>query len=167
MKMLKIYVEDIVVPFIDGKLEPLYKHLEKPKSHVRLLFADFSSAFNKMQPHILIERLASYFKLPDQLLVLLLDFLTDRIQQVLVNGHIKNTKVSNTGSPMGCILSPLLFIMYTHTCRASQEGSCGGCMWSVCCWWLVYSLTWPESDWLDSGWVGLHTCGAEQSWHRG
>ena len=33
-------------------------------------------------------------------------------------------------------------------------------MWSVCCWWLVYSLTWPESDWLDSGWVGLHTCGA-------
>ena len=30
----------------------------------------------------------------------------------------------------------------------------------VCCWWLVYSLTWPESDWLDSGWVGLHTCGA-------
>ena len=33
-------------------------------------------------------------------------------------------------------------------------------LWSVCCWWLVYSLTWPESDWLDSGWVGLHTCGA-------
>ena len=30
----------------------------------------------------------------------------------------------------------------------------------VCCWWLVYSLTWPESDWLDSGWVGLHTWGA-------
>ena len=41
------------------------------------------------------------------------------------------------------------------------------CVWSVCCVdWLVYSLTWPESDWLDSGWVGLHTCGAwEQSWH--
>ena len=37
---------------------------------------------------------------------------------------------------------------------------CGGCLWSVCCWWLVYSLTWPESDWLDSGWVRLHTCGA-------
>ena len=45
---------------------------------------------------------------------------------------------------------------------------CGGCLWSVCCWWLVYSLTWPESDWLDSGWVGLHNCGAwEQSWHPG
>ena len=32
---------------------------------------------------------------------------------------------------------------------------CVGDMWRVfvdcvCCWWLVYSLTWPESDWLDS-----------------
>ena len=36
-----------------------------------------------------------------------------------------------------------------------MEGVC-----RVCCWWLVYSLTWPESDWLDSGWVGLHTWGA-------
>ena len=28
-------------------------------------------------------------------------------------------------------------------------------------------LTWPESDGLDSGWVGLQTCGAAQSWHPG
>ena len=35
-----------------------------------------------MQPHILIDHLASYFKLPDWFLVLLLDFLTNRIQQV-------------------------------------------------------------------------------------
>ena len=41
-----------------------------------------------------------------------------------------------------------------------QQWDCGGCVWSVCCWYLVYSLTWPESDWLDSGWVGLHTWGA-------
>lgn len=38
----------------DAKLfipDNIYKHLEKPKSHTRLLFADFSSAFNKMLPH--------------------------------------------------------------------------------------------------------------------
>lgn len=101
----------------------MYKHLEKPKSHVRLLFADFSSAFNKIQPHILIERLASYFKLPDVLLMLCLDCLTDRIQQVWVDGLMSSTKVTNTGSPQGCVLSHLLFIMYIHSCRTSQEGS--------------------------------------------
>ena len=80
-------------------LDKVYKHLETPKTHVRLLFADFSSAFNKMQPHILIERLASYFNLPHQLLTLVLNLLTDRTQQVLVNGIMSNTSVSNTGSP--------------------------------------------------------------------
>lgn len=46
-------------------LDKIYKHLEKPKDDVRLLFADFSSAFNKMQPHVSIKRLVSYFNLPD------------------------------------------------------------------------------------------------------
>lgn len=55
-------------------LDRLYKQLEKPSAHARLLFSDFPSAFNKMQPHILIERLTSYFYLPDQILLLLLHF---------------------------------------------------------------------------------------------
>lgn len=104
-------------------LDTLYKHLEKPQSHARLLFADFSSAFNKMQPLILIERLASYFNLSDQLLALFLNFLTDRTQRVLVNGVTSKTQVSNTGSPQGCVLSPLLFILYTDSCRSFKEDS--------------------------------------------
>ena len=104
-------------------LDCVYKHLEKPNSHAKILFADFSSAFNKMQPHILIEHLASHFKLPDQLLRLFLDFLTDRVQQVSVNGHMSTSVISSTGSPQGCVLSPLLFIMYTDSCRSPQESS--------------------------------------------
>ncbi len=107
VKNLEKILKDEVLTLVEGKLDPLqfayqrnkgvddaklfildkiYKHLEKPKSHARLLFADFSSAFNKMQPYILIERLASYFNLPDHLVTLFLNFLTDRTQQVLVNG---------------------------------------------------------------------------------
>ncbi|XP_030272344.1 uncharacterized protein LOC115581424 [Sparus aurata] len=95
MKIFEKILKDEIVSLVYDKLDPLqfayqpgkgvedakllildkiYKHLEKPKSHVRLLFADFSSAFNKMQPHILIQRLSSYFNLPDQFLLLLLNF---------------------------------------------------------------------------------------------
>ena len=87
-----------------------------------LLF-DFSSAFNKMLPHVLIERLSSYFNLPNHILTLLLNFLTDRTQRVLVNGVMSETLVSSTGSPQGCVLSPLLFILYTDSCRCLKEGS--------------------------------------------
>ena len=54
---------------------------------------------------------------------LLLNFLTDRTQRVSVNGHLSHAITSNTGSPQGCVLSPLLFIMYTDSCRSSQQGS--------------------------------------------
>ena len=145
MNIFERILKDMTLSMIDGKLDRLqfayqagkgvedaklfildcvYKHLEKPKSHVRLLFADFSLAFNKMQPHILIEHLASHFKLPDQLLRLFLDFLTDRVQQVShVAGHMSTTVISSTGSLQGCVLSPLLFIKYTDNCRNPQEGS--------------------------------------------
>lgn len=102
-------------------LDKVYKHLEKPKSHARVLFADFSSAFNKVLPHILIERLALHFNLPNQILLWVLNFLTDRVQRVLVNGQLSDPIISNTGSPQGCVLSALLFIMYTDTCRSSEE----------------------------------------------
>lgn len=104
-------------------LDRVYKHLQQPKSQARLLFAHFSSAFNKMQPHVLIERLASHFMLPHQILLMILNFLTGRLQQVLVNGHMSSVISSNTGSPQGCVLPPLLFILYTDSCRSSQENS--------------------------------------------
>ena len=36
---------------------------------------------------------------------------------------MSNTLVSDTGSPKGCDLSPLLFILYTDSCRSFKEGS--------------------------------------------
>ena len=35
----------------------ILKHLDKPKAYARLLFIDFSSAFNPIQPHILLTKL--------------------------------------------------------------------------------------------------------------
>ena len=46
-------VEDAILYFTDN----IYKHLETPKSYVRTLFLDFSSAFNTIQPHLLVPKL--------------------------------------------------------------------------------------------------------------
>lgn len=48
-----------------------------------------------MQPHILIDRLASLFNSPDQILLLILNFLTDRAQWVSVNEQTCHTIVTN------------------------------------------------------------------------
>ncbi|KAL7402894.1 hypothetical protein ABVT39_021337 [Epinephelus coioides] len=34
-------------------IDTVHKHLEQPNTSARLLFADFSSAFSTLQPHIL------------------------------------------------------------------------------------------------------------------
>lgn len=67
-------------------LDKMYEYLEKPRCHAKPLFADFSSAFNKIPPKILIERLTSHFNLLEQIVWLLLNFLTNRVQWILVNG---------------------------------------------------------------------------------
>ena len=102
-------------------LNLLTKHLEGKNTHARLLFIDFASAFNTIQPHILARRLLEYFKLNHNLVGWLLDFLTNRTQRVKVNGSFSDVLSLSTGSPQGCVLSPLLYILYTNMCQSSHE----------------------------------------------
>ena len=108
-------VEDATVTL----LNLLFKHLEGSGCHARLLFIDFSSAFNTIQPHILTQRLVEHFDLSNNLMGWILDFLTNRTQRVRVNGFLSDKVCSSTGSPQGCVLSPLLFILYTNMCQST------------------------------------------------
>jgi len=85
-------------------LNLLTKHLEGKNTHARLLFIDFSSAFNTIQPHILARRLLEYYKLNHNLVGWLLDFLTNRMQRVKVNGSFSDVLILSTGAPQGCVL---------------------------------------------------------------
>lgn len=98
----------------------VHEHLESPNTTARLLFVDFSSAFNTLQPHILAETLGSRFHLEDQLIHWIIDFMTNRSQRVLVNNTLSDLLYTSTGSPQGCVLSPLLFILYTDDCRSTH-----------------------------------------------
>lgn len=56
----------------------LFKRLEGKGTHARLLFVDFSPAFNTMHPHILIERLLEHFNLSINLVGWILDQIEQR-----------------------------------------------------------------------------------------
>lgn len=102
-------------------LNLILKHLEGSKNHARLLFVDFSPAFNTIQPHLLVEKLLHQFQLEANLVGWILDFLTNRSQRVRVNSHLSDLAHTSTGSPQGCVLSPLLYILYTNDSRSVTE----------------------------------------------
>ena len=95
-------------------------HLEHPCSYARLLFfLDFSSAFNMIIPQKLFDKLLQRNVHPS-LCHWIRDFLLDRRQVVKVNGLCSGPRVLNTGAPQGCVLSPLLFTLFTYECVSSD-----------------------------------------------
>ena len=88
-------------------------HLDQPKSYARCLFIDYSSAFNTIQPHILLQTLDKY-NVPANLQLFILDFLTDRQQYVKTSQEKSSLITTNTGCPQGCVLSAFLFVLYTN-----------------------------------------------------
>ena len=93
----------------------LSQHLDhKSKSkYARCLFIDYFSAFNTMQSHAVINRLAEY-NIPARLQLFVLDFFTDRKQYVRTEIELSSTTSINTGAPQGCVLSAFLCIIYTN-----------------------------------------------------
>ena len=95
-------------------LHRITKHLDTCSSNTaRILFIDFSSAFNTIQPHLMFGKLKS-FCVPDGLCLWILDFLTSRSQYVRTKLGVSGDITLNTGAPQGCVLSPVLFVLYTN-----------------------------------------------------
>ncbi|KAK0131096.1 RNA-directed DNA polymerase from mobile element jockey [Merluccius polli] len=109
-------VEDALLTSINNVSE----HLEHARSLVKIVFIDFSSAFNTIQPHLMVRKLLHLGVNPG-LTLWIHDFLTDRSQQVRLNSHISSLKSINTGAPQGCVLSPILYTLYTNDCQASSS----------------------------------------------
>ncbi len=91
-------------------------------NYVRLLFIDYSSAFNTIVPIKLAPKLTD-LGLNSSLCDWIQDFLTGRPQVVKVGQFISNSITLNVGAPQGCVLSPMLYSLYTHTCMSSHSST--------------------------------------------
>ena len=105
---------------ICSALHPALTHLDKKDSYVRMLFIDFSSAFNTIIPQQLICKL-DQLGLNTSLCNWLLDFLSERPQAVRVGNNTSSSITLSTGAPQGCVLSPLLFTLLTHDCKTTYS----------------------------------------------
>ncbi|KAI4888729.1 hypothetical protein NFI96_004606 [Prochilodus magdalenae] len=97
-------------------------HLDNRDTYVRMLFIDFSSAFNTIIPQHLIGKL-NLLGLNTSLSNWILDFLTGRPQSVRIGRNTSSTTTLSTGAPQGCVLSPLLFTLLTHDCAAMHSSN--------------------------------------------
>jgi hypothetical protein len=77
-----------------------------------MLFMAYSSAFNTIVPSKLIIKLEALGFNP-ALCNWVLDFLTGHPQVVKVGNNISTSLILNTGAPQGCVLSPLLYSLFT------------------------------------------------------
>ncbi len=96
-------------------------HLEDKDTYIRMLFIDYSSAFNTVIPRKLIHKLFALGLLHPTLCDWLEDFLTGRPQSVRIANRTSDTIITNIGTPQGCVLSPILYTLFTHDCVASHK----------------------------------------------
>ncbi|KAK3508089.1 hypothetical protein QTP70_013446 [Hemibagrus guttatus] len=136
-RLMLSYLKDITDPLLDPlqfayranrsvddavnmALHFILQHLNSPGSYARILFVDFSSAFNTIIPALLRDKLFQLNVL-DSMCSWITDFLTDRRQFVRLGTHVSDLQHISTGSPQGCVLSPLLCSIYTNGCTSGHQ----------------------------------------------
>ncbi|KAL0151642.1 hypothetical protein M9458_053043 [Cirrhinus mrigala] len=134
-RLVLAYLKDITGPLLDPLqfayranrfvddavnmgLHYILQHLDKPGTYARILFVDFSSAFNTIIPDIL--QSLSQLSVPTSICQWITNFLTDRQQLVRLGKLTSGTRTISTGAPQGCVLSPLLFSLYTNDCTSKD-----------------------------------------------
>ncbi|KAI4881889.1 hypothetical protein NFI96_006948 [Prochilodus magdalenae] len=112
----KVGVEDAILYL----LHRAHSHLDKGGGAVRVMFFDFSSAFNTIQPLLLRDKLMK-MEVDMHLVTWITDYLTGRPQHVRIRDCSSDTVISSTGAPQGTVLSPVLFTLYTSDFKYNSE----------------------------------------------
>ena len=95
-------------------LHTALSHLDKRNTYVRMLFIDYSSAFNTIVSSKLITKLRT-LGLNTSLCSWILDFLMGCPKVVKVGNNTSATLILSTAAPQGCMLSPLLYSAWPST----------------------------------------------------
>ena len=97
---------------VNSLTEYLYDTLDSKEIAINI-FIDFRKAFDTVQHCILLRKLESYGirGLP---LLLIRNYLSDRVQAVRVGDSLSSFRTISVGVPQGSILGPILFLLYIN-----------------------------------------------------
>ena len=104
-----------------SKCQPsfLSPNLDSPNTYARIVFIGYSSAFNTIIPDKLFSKLRQ-LSINSRMCQWILNVLLDRRQVVKVNTLLSQPLILSTGAPQGCVLSPLLYSLFTNDCRSNN-----------------------------------------------
>lgn len=101
-------------------LHRAHSFLDELGGYVRVLFLDFSSAFDTIQPCILKEKM-EVMGVDSIFVSWIHSYLTGRLQFVRLGNSVSSRLVSNVGAPQGTVLAPFLFTPYTADFKYQSE----------------------------------------------
>ena len=101
----------------------ILNHAEQRNSYSRVLFIDYSSAFNTIIPCKLYDKLLTQLNFPLSICNWILNFLLNRPQIVKIGSIKSSILILNTGTPQGCPISPKLYSLFTFDCKAILPGN--------------------------------------------
>ena len=77
------------------------------------IYLDYAKAFDKVDHQLLIRKLQLYGFHP-KIIIWIESFLTNRTQQVVVDGHMSIIALIISGVPQGTVLGPILFLIFIN-----------------------------------------------------
>ncbi len=96
------------------------QHLDKPGNYASQdLICGLQLGLQTIMPDLLSDKL-TLLSVPTSLCQWITSFLTDRQQLVRLGKLTSRTLTISTGAPQGCVLSPLLFSLYTNDCTSKD-----------------------------------------------
>ena len=109
-------------------LSQLLQHIEyvleilEKKCNIDVIYLDFSKAFDKVDHKILMKKVKQ-FGIEGKIYTWLENFLTNRYQQVIVDGILSSKERVISGVPQGTVLGPLLFLIYINDLEPELKNS--------------------------------------------